>query len=93
MDAFKHLWDCVISQVPLTALAPQARVSWRSWCSLDTKWTGGWPAPAQPNGGLITDNDFQISIKTFFTIFYIQAHILQRGKTGSGIIFVCPVSM
>lgn len=38
--------------------------------------------PWMVNGcGLITDNDFQISIKTFFTIFYIP-YILWLYKTG-----------
>ena len=82
----------------MTALAPQASYLERlltTAAAVEIQWTegGGWPTWAAPNGGLITDNDFQISIKTFFTIFYIQAHILQRGKTGSGIIFVRPVSM
>ena len=40
------------------------------------------PMPWMVNGcGLITDNDFQISIKTFFTIFYIP-YILWLYKTG-----------
>ena len=42
-----------------------------SWC---------WCLPWMVNGcGLITDNDFQISIKTFFTIFYIP-YILWLSK-------------
>ena len=86
MNLYLGAWhSCTVGLVKTLKQLEELNLQVWQFCGLRSQNVGGSPDLSMPwmvNGcGLITDNDFQISIKTFFTIFYIP-YILWLYKTG-----------